>query len=634
MRRSVCYCDPNIALAGKTSNWKFIYTTASTLPKGAKLRFDLNSKGRPIDWQVPETDLKAKKNVIWAQMPDESIVEATEVMHPQNLTQSFEFILPEDLKPTQSFFIFMGTPTADPLVEGNAAQKIIQRKRLFPLMIDPKGKGEFKDSEIFHLDVRGNDLTNLKVLAPSLIGRNKRFDLVVRFEDRYGNLTSCAPEGTLIELSYEHLRENLNWKLFVPETGFITLPNLYFNEAGIYRIQLKNLKTAETFFSAPIKCINEDSLSLYWGSLHGESERTDAKENIETFLRHMRDDKALHFVATSPFDAEEETSSDIWKKISQQVAELNEDERFVAFLGFQWLGDPKEEGMRQFIYTKDSKPLLRKKDTKSNSLKKIFKTSSPKDFIAIPSFTMGKKTAYNFEDFNSEFEKVVEIYNAWGSSECSDQEGNLRPIEGGKDGIKGIVEGSIQKALNAGCRFGFIAGGYDDRGPYDGLYQSEQKQYAAGITAILAKEHTRASLIDALHKRSCYATTGARIVLGLSIAGFGMGKEVSAEERPGLAFNRHITGYCIGTKDLKEVILFRNGLPLETFTPTGNQLDFAIDDSEALDKVALSGPMHPNPFVYYYFRAVQKDGHIAWSSPVWIDLPESASAPKKKKKST
>ena len=75
---------------------------------------------------------------------------------------------------------------------------------------------------------------------------------IVRFEDEFGNLTNNAPEDTLIELSHEHLRENLNWKLFVPETGFISLPNLYFNEAGIYTIQLVNSKTKEIFRSAPI----------------------------------------------------------------------------------------------------------------------------------------------------------------------------------------------------------------------------------------------------------------------------------------------------------------------------------------------------------------------------------------------
>ena len=69
MRRSICYCGPAAALAGEVSNWKFIYTTASHLPKGTKLRFDLDSKGRPVDWQVPSTNLKEKSNAIWVEVP-------------------------------------------------------------------------------------------------------------------------------------------------------------------------------------------------------------------------------------------------------------------------------------------------------------------------------------------------------------------------------------------------------------------------------------------------------------------------------------------------------------------------------------------------------------------------------------
>ncbi|HEV7736487.1 MAG TPA: DUF3604 domain-containing protein, partial [Chlamydiales bacterium] len=63
MRRSICVCEPNHAYAGDTATWKFVYTTANNLPKGAKLRFDLNSLGRPIDWQIPHTNLKEKSNI-------------------------------------------------------------------------------------------------------------------------------------------------------------------------------------------------------------------------------------------------------------------------------------------------------------------------------------------------------------------------------------------------------------------------------------------------------------------------------------------------------------------------------------------------------------------------------------------
>lgn len=619
MRRSVSYCEPNAALAGDVATWKFLYTTATNLPKGTKLRFDIHSKGRPIDWQIPQTNLKDRANLIWVELPGGKIVGGSELPHPQLLTPSFEFVLPGEVKSGETLIVLMGSPDGD-IEKGNACQKIVQRRRPFQLHIDPKGKGDYKDSEVFNMDVRGNKLKVLRIIAPSLVSRNKRFDVIVRFEDSYGNLTSNAPEGTLIDLSYEHLRENLNWKLFVPETGFIALPNLYFNEPGIYKIQLKNLKTEEHFLSPPIKCLPEGALSLYWGMLHGESERLDSAENVESFLRHMRDDKALQFYASSNFESEEETSSDIWKVVSQQIAEFNEEDRFVAMLGFQWQGDPKVEGLRHFLYNKDQRPILRRKDTKNNSLKKIYKTSNPKELLSIPSFTMGKETSFDFEDHQSEFEPVVEIYNAWGSSECSAKEGNLRPILGGKHGIAEAVDGSIQKALGRGCRFGFVAGGYDDRGAYSELFDAGQTQYTPGLTAILSKEHNRVSLIEALQARSCYATTGEKIILGLNIAGFGIGSEIDTKLRPGLEFNRHIAGYAIGTAPLIEVSLIRNGKVHRSFEIKDDKLEFTLDDGDLLSSIALEGIGEKPPFVYYYLRVIQQDGHMAWSSPIWIDL--------------
>lgn len=631
MRRSICYCEPSHAQAGDVATWKFIYTTANQLPKGTKLRFDLDSGGRPIDWQVPSTNLKDKENVIWGQIPGGKNVAAAEVPHPQTGSSSYEFVLPSELKSGEQFIISIGSTDPKP-EKGNGCQKIVQRRRPFNLHIDPKGKGDYKEVETFHLDVRGAKLHALRIVAPSLVARNKRFDVIVRFEDIYGNLTSNAPEGTLIDLSYEHLRENLNWKLFVPETGFIALPNLYFNEPGIYKIQLKNLKSKEQFLSPPIKCLPEGALSLFWGVLHGESERFNSSSEIEGFLRHMRDDRALQFIATSCFDSEEETSNDIWKAIVQQVAEFNEDDRFVALLGFQWLGEPNEEGVRQFLYSKDSKGILRRKDTKNNSLKKIYKTNNPKEMMAIPSFSMGKTTCYNFADFNPEFERVVEIYNSWGSSECTAKEKNPYPITGsGKHAISEAAEGSIMKALNSGCRFGFVAGGFDDRGPYSELFDTNQAQYTPGLTAILAKEHNRTSLIEALHSRSCYATTGERIVVGLHIAGFGMGSEIDTKSRPGLEFNRHITGYAIGTQPLAEVAIIRNGKVFRTLKAEKNEIDFAIDDTDLLSSFALETSEEKPPFAYYYLRVTQADGHIAWSSPIWIDLNAKTAGPVVKK---
>lgn len=622
MRRSICYTEPAMSVAGEVSTWKFFYTPAMNLPKGASLKFDLLSAGRPIDWELPQINPKEKQNLIWMILPGGKTVFAEEIEAIAPSPVAFEFVLPSEVKAGETLSICLGSPEGG-AGKGNRAQTSVQRRRPFHLYVDLKGKGEYREPEIFTLDVRGSTLKNIRIIAPSMVAKNKRFDVLIRFEDVFGNLTTNAAEGTLIEVSYEHLRENLNWKLFIPETGFINLPNLYFNEPGVYRIQLKVLSTKECFFSAPIRCVTDADRMLFWGLLHGESEKVDAAENIEPCLRHFRDEKNLQFFASSPFESQEETSNEIWKSISNHITEFNEDFRFSTFLGFQWFGDEEKEGLRQLLYVKDGKPILRKKESKSNILKKIYKTHHPKELLSIPSFSMGKGVETIFHDVAPDFERVVEIYNAWGCSECTAKEGNLRPITAlDSSGIQESEKGSIRKALNAGHRFGFVAGGLDDRGIYQDFYDSSQVQYSPGLTAIFAIEQTREALFQGLYNRCCYATTGDKIVLSFGVAGALMGQELSTKVKPGLQFNRHITCHVSGTAPIKEVALIRNGITCHTVHPKALQIDFTFDDVELLSKIALPGPEGRPPFVYYYLRVVQENGQIAWGSPIWIDLVE------------
>lgn len=635
MRRSICYCEPSQALAGETKTWKFIYTPSTNIPKGAKLRFDLQTKGRDIDWEIPSSNLKKTSNVIFAKLENGKILQAKEIEVTDSFAPIFEFVLPAIVEAGETITIIVGSPKEGATDKnGNRAQANSQRRRSFFLYIDTTGKGHFQDPEVFSMDIRGNILKAIRILTPSFVVRNKRFDVIVRFEDEFGNLTNNAPEDTLVELSHEHLRENLNWKLFVPETGFINLPNLYFNEPGIYTIQLRNSKTKEVFRSAPIMCFSENHKNLFWGILHGESERIDSTENIENCLRHFRDDKSINFYACSPFEGTEETPNDIWKLISQNISEFDESERFTTLLGFQWAGVPGEEGIRQIIYSKENKQLLRKKDPKYTSLKKIYKAFSPKELISIPCFTMGKGYDYNFKEFDPEFERVVEIYNSWGSSEYTAKEGNRAPIKSSnKKGVQETAEGSIQKALLKNCRFGFVAGGLDDRGIYAGFYEGNQEQYPPGLTAIISPEHSRSAFADALYNRSCYATTGERIILGLYLAGHPMGKEISTADKPGLMINRHFSGYVAGTTGLSAVELVRNGKVIKSFDSNGYALEFTYDDMTPIQSVLIDAKDKKPPFVFYYLRVIQEDGHMAWSSPIWVDfvppVQGAKTAPKK-----
>lgn len=636
MRRSICYSEPKVALAGQPSPIRFTYSPASNLPKGTRLKFDPLSRGREIDWEIPDAASKGKTSSIWLLSPSGSKIAAKAVQGKSLVCPQFEFVLTSEIKAGEEFTIIFGE--AENKESAPKAQHHVQRRRPFYLYIDTKGKGDYKDPEIFSVDVRGSKLENIRVIAPSMVSKNERFDIVVRFEDCYGNLTANAEEGTLIELSYDQLRENLNWKLFVPETGFINLPNLYFNETGIYRIKLHNTFTKKTYYSCPIQCVDsQETRSIYWGTFHGESERFDASNQIESCLRHFRDDQAYHFYASSAFESEDETPQDIWKSVTLQVSEFNEEDRFVSFLGMQWFNSEKDEGLRQIVFSKDNKPILRKKEAKSNNLRKIYKSHNPKDLFGIPSFTMAKGFGYNFEEFTPEYEPVVEIYNAWGCSECTTKEGNLRPITANGKGIEEWADGSIRRALNAGHKFGFVAGGLDDRGIFEGLYNSSQVQYSPGITAVIAENQTRDSIIQALRDRSCYATTGARMIVNLEIASLGMGRLVSTKAKPGLLYNRYIKGAVIGTTPITKVEIFRNGNVIKEFTPNDKTFEFEFDEMTPLEQDLLTPTKDHIPFTYYYLRAQQEDGHIAWGSPIWIEVtpksPEVANGKKAKKPS-
>ncbi|MCB1149866.1 MAG: DUF3604 domain-containing protein, partial [Chlamydiia bacterium] len=414
MRRSICTCEPAIAYAGDIRTWKFHFTTATALPEGTLLLFDIDSMGRPIDWETPSAYPEAGENVIWAQMEGGKPFYPDEIEPKHGIVPKFQFTLPAKLGVGKTVTFFMGDPKEKKWglnPKGTQAQTTSQRRRPFYLFIDPTGKGKYDEPEAFSIDVKGNILHNVKIVAPSFVAKNKRFDVVIRFEDEFGNLTSNTADGeTLIELSHEHLRENLNWKLFIPETGYITLPNLYFNEAGVYTITLTNLSNKEQFRSAPIRCIPEVERQLHWGTLHGESERVDSTENIDSCLRHFRDEQSLNFYGVSPFESNEETPNEIWRQIAHNVAEFNEDERFITFTGYQWLGEPGEEGLRQLVFLKEQKQNPQKKDAKYGSLKKVYKAFNPKELIAIPSFTMGEGYHYDFKDFCPDFERVAEIY--------------------------------------------------------------------------------------------------------------------------------------------------------------------------------------------------------------------------------
>lgn len=127
------------------------------------------------------------------------------------------------------------------------------------------------------------------------------------------------------------------------------------------------------------------------------------------------------------------------------------------------------------------------------------------------------------------FERLVEIYSELGSSECidpSDEDCGFR-VDLGQG--RYLPRGSVQQALSAGHRLGFVAGtdskdarpGSLDDGPSSQAHPGEPAgtaptaQYGpGGLTGVLvAGPLDRPALFDALTQRATVATTGPRPTL-------------------------------------------------------------------------------------------------------------------------
>ncbi|MHC4124318.1 MAG: CehA/McbA family metallohydrolase domain-containing protein, partial [Planctomycetota bacterium] len=192
---------------------------------------------------------------------------------------------------------------------------------------------------------------------------------------------------------------------------------------------------------------------------------------------------------------------------------------------------------------------------------------------------------------NYHYQRAIEICQGNGVFEAPCPNKELR--------IKGEDFGSsVQTALAKGHRLGFI-GSTDTHITRAGIGPAR--------CVIISEKFTRQGLWDALYNRSCYATTGKHIILFFTVNGQPMGSEVIVNS-PETA--RNIKWRVIGTTSIKRVDLLRNNIVAKSW-----QEDNTDDMSGSF---SISEPVTKTE--WWYLRVIQQDTHLAWSSPVWVDL--------------
>jgi len=368
---------------------------------------------------------------------------------------------------------------------------------------------------------------------------------------------------------------------------------------------------------------------IFWGDFHGHANLCDGGvRSAEEYFAWGRDVMALDFCALTPHDFGLALSAPEprWEELQATTNGFNVPGSFVTFVSWEasHIGLPSGQpvGHKNLVFRGDQAAFLNGSNYGTHRVRvdydsygELIDRLQDLDCLVIPHHPLNPVLpgglGTNWNEFWPERERLVEMYSLWGNSEGMDTPGRTA------DAVEGT---SVLAALMRGYRLGFVAGS----DTHDGRPANPQEPWSAvtsaGLTAVFAPCLTREAVYEALWQRSCYGTTGARIILYTHVGGLPMGKTQRLSPSDPLIREREIRVCAMGTGEIESTEVIRNGQIVHTFVGNGrDDMEAAWIDSTPLPMIALADAAGRR-FVFYYVRVRQRDGHWAWGSPVWFEM--------------
>jgi hypothetical protein len=173
---------------------------------------------------------------------------------------------------------------------------------------------------------------------------------------------------------------------------------------------------------------------------------------------------------------------------------------------------------------------------------------------------------------------------------------------------------TVRDALALGMRFGIVANS-DRHGYTNGCTANSEGFERTGLTfvrAAMTGGPRRWRIWNAMHHRHVYATTGARIALDWTCNSAEMGDEL-VSAAPTFHMEAHASGIGITSRPLfLKALVVRDGVVVATQPLSASDVDWSFTDP---------APVADGAFHSYYVRVTQDDWHVAWSSPIWVEVP-------------
>lgn len=333
---------------------------------------------------------------------------------------------------------------------------------------------------------------------------------------------------------------------------------------------------------------------LLFGDIHGQSGISDGVGTIDQYYRRSRAKADLQISCLTDHDCYPDwISQSEWELMRTTADLMNTDNELTCLLSFEWTPNEYQYdfGHKNVYYRDNEGDIFRSGDKSGITPTDFYASIKNYKGMCIPHHPaadwgmVSAATDWSFHD--DEVERLVEIMSRHAPYEDYESQSIYAK------NIKKMPRRSVQDALVRGYRMGFTAGS-----------DSHQMDHGleGGIVAVYVKEHNRESVWDGMYARQTYGTTGARILVSFKANGKPMGSELKMAK--GEAVNLEIS--ILGTDELK-VDLLKNNKVIQSWEPGCDACDVKFSDVSS------------NETDYYYVRVSQKDEHMAWGSPIWID---------------
>lgn len=468
----------------------------------------------------------------------------------------------------------------------------------FVVVEDLTGSGRFRRTkERAKLAVKSGPLKRLRasLRGPDTLGRCR---LTLVGEDEHGNPAALRPSNVSLRDEYY---TSISPTVTQTDSGTLEVSGLDIRVGnyGTLRVggpghKLDMPTPPADFMKGQLIC---------FGDIHGSAATADAyglptdPDTQHDFFRWARDVEGLDFCAFTPQVEDDDPTEPLPRERFDALAAIadnyDDTDRFVTLVGYEW-PDFRKAGSHLVLFTSEERRLVGPHHPEGQTLEKLCRTLKDLRPVIVP---VRARTCVNwgssaYRQFPELF-TVAEIVSAWGSNEIFDALAAGSNLKG--DGLR--------SALRDRLRLGFIGSSDTAWGRPNFVLTRTEGVRRPGLCAVIVDRLDRASVLEALRQRRCYATTGERIRLDVRLNGQLMGETVKAT-----FVERHITIRCWAPERLAHIEIVKNG-----------QLVYSHSCRGAMEEVDYRDYIVSEPVDYYYVRATLHGGGVAWSSPIWVE---------------